>query len=239
MSFTCTGMSWPEETWDIPRGSHTHDGGAMPAKAAGRTHPLGDQLRFTCAEWTRGLRGVSEEAGARHFGPMNSIGWIVGHLAWQEQRYLLHRPQGIMLREDLQTEFAFGAPMSTPSLAEMLTAWRKITKAADLFLDQLTTKKLLVDLPLNGKRVARRKGRRSADLRTTTGTTSARSRPSGGSWAKRAFRSTSAASRRRRRTGRSDYGHGLAGPPSGIVAMRCPVIALTTSPSRPLPATSA
>ena len=82
---------------------------------------------------------------------MNSISWIVGHLAWQEQRYLLHRPQGIMLRQDLQTRFAFGAPMNTPPLREMLEAWRTITKAADPFLDRLTTRALLVDLPLNGK----------------------------------------------------------------------------------------
>jgi DinB family protein len=114
-------------------------------------HPLVDQLRFTRSEWLRGLKGVTEEAGARHLGPMNSIGWIVGHLAWQEQRYLLHRPQGIMLRQDVQRDFAFGAAMSTPSLAEMLKAWRTITKAADLFLDQLTTEALLVDLPNNGK----------------------------------------------------------------------------------------
>jgi hypothetical protein len=106
----------------------------------------------------RGLRGVTEEAAARHFGPMNSISWIVGHLTWQEQRYLLHRPQGIMLREDIQTEFAFGAPMSTPSLKEMLAAWRRITKAAEPFLDQLTTKKLLVDLPLNGKKSGQTQG---------------------------------------------------------------------------------
>src|SRR5437870_13624823 len=58
------------------------------------THPVIEQLRFTRGEWLRGLEGVTEEDAARHFGPMNSIGWIVGHLSWQEQRYLLHRPQG-------------------------------------------------------------------------------------------------------------------------------------------------
>ena len=84
-----------------------------PSKPARRGHPLVDQLRFTRSEWLRGLKGVSEDAGARHFGQMNSIGWIVGHLAWQEQRYLLHRPQGIMLREDIQQNFASGGPMST------------------------------------------------------------------------------------------------------------------------------
>jgi len=114
-------------------------------------HPLIDQLRFTRSEWLRGLGGVTEEDAARHFGPMNSIGWIVGHLSWQEQRYLLHRPQGIMLRQDIQDRLASGAPMSTPSLAEMLAAWRTITAAADPFLDKLTTDQLLVDLPLNGQ----------------------------------------------------------------------------------------
>ena len=95
---------------------------------------------------------MTEEGAARHFGPMNSIGWIVGHLTWQEQRYLLHRPQGIMLREDVQKEFAFGAPMSTPSFKKMLAAWRRITKAADTFLDRQTTETLLVDLPLDGEK---------------------------------------------------------------------------------------
>ena len=128
------------------------------SKTARRAHPLVEQLRFTRSEWLRGLRGVSDDDGARHFGQMNSIGWIVGHLAWQEQRYLLHRPQGIMLREDIQRDFASGGPMSTPSLAEMLAAWRKITKATDPFLDQLTTRNLLVDVPLNGKRSGQTQG---------------------------------------------------------------------------------
>lgn len=131
---------------------------ARGTKRVRKTHPLVDQLRFTRAEWLRGLKGVTEEGAARHFGPMNSIGWIVGHLTWQEQRYLLDRPQGIMLREDIQKEFFSGAPMTTPSFAEMLKAWRAITRATDPFLDQLTTEKLLVDLPFNGKRSGQSQG---------------------------------------------------------------------------------
>jgi hypothetical protein len=114
-------------------------------------HPVVEQLRFTRSEWLRGLRGVSEEDAARHFGQMNSIGWIVGHLTWQEQRYLLHRPQGVMPRPDIQQEFATGAAMTTPSLKKMLTAWRAITEQSDEFLDRQTTDSLLVDLPLNDK----------------------------------------------------------------------------------------
>ena len=114
-------------------------------------HPTADLLRFTRSEWVRGLRGVSEDDAARHFGQMNSIGWIVGHLAWQEQRTLLWRRQGKLLLPDLNVHFAFGAPMSTPSLKAMRAAWNKVTKASDPFLDALTTKDLVRDLPLDGK----------------------------------------------------------------------------------------
>jgi hypothetical protein len=131
----------------------------LPKQRRSKTHhPLVEQLRFTRSEWLRGLRGVTEDVATRHLGPMNSISWIVGHLAWQEQRYLLHRPQGIMLRQDIQTEFTTGAPMTTPSLGRTLKAWRSITRAADPFLDQLTTEALLVDLPLNGKRSGQSQG---------------------------------------------------------------------------------
>jgi len=100
----------------------------------------------------RGLRGVSEDDAARHFGQMNSIGWIVGHLAWQEQRTLFLRLRGELLFPEINEEFAFGAPMSTPSLKAMRGAWNRVTKGADPFLDSLTTRDLLRDLPLNGTR---------------------------------------------------------------------------------------
>jgi len=128
-------------------------------------HPVVEQLRFTRGEWRRGLTGVTEKEGARHFGQMNSIGWIVGHLTWQEQRYLLFRNQGVLLAPEIQEEFYSGAPMSTPSLAKMLKAWREVTKASEPFLDSLTTKGLRKDLPLNGKSVGQSQG--SAILRMT------------------------------------------------------------------------
>lgn len=115
-------------------------------------HPVVELLRFTRSEWQRGLRGVGEEDGARHFGPMNSIGWIVGHLAWQEQRTLFFRRKGELLDPDIHRLFAFGAPMSTPSLKEMRRAWSSVTKASEPFLDSITTRDLIRDLPLDGKR---------------------------------------------------------------------------------------
>jgi len=118
-----------------------------------KTHPLVDQVRFTRSEWLRALEGVSAKDAKKHHGQMNSIGWIVGHLAWQEQRYFLQRPQGLMPRRDIQIRFTTGGEMSTPELAETLAAWREITTMADPFLDTLTTARLMRDLPLpSGKR---------------------------------------------------------------------------------------
>ena len=113
-------------------------------------HPVVDQLRFTRSEWLRGLRGVPEEDGVRRFEPMNSIGWIVGHLAWQEQRYFVARAQDRLDVPVLDELVAYRAPASTPPLAEMLAAWRAVTKGADPWLDTLTTERLLTDLPPPG-----------------------------------------------------------------------------------------
>jgi DinB superfamily len=116
-------------------------------------HPLVDQFRFTRTEWLRGLAGISEEDGARHFGRMNCISWTVGHLAWHEHRYWLQLAQGTVLFPQLNKMYAYGAPMSTPSFREMLELWRTVTKAADPFLDTLTTEILLTELLRNGRAV--------------------------------------------------------------------------------------
>lgn len=116
-------------------------------------HPLVDQFRFTRREWQRGLAGLSEEDAARHFGPMNCISWNVGHLAWHEQRYWLELAQGKLPFPNLNTLYAYQAPMSTPSYQEMLDLWQTVTRDADLFLDSLTTEGLMRDLLREGKSV--------------------------------------------------------------------------------------
>ena len=101
------------------------------------SHPLVDQLRFTRSEWVRGLEGVTAEEAARRFEPMNSIAWIIGHLAWQEQAYWLQRAQGRTVSA-LAERCGNGQPASTPPLAEAWAAWREVTAAADAYLDSLT-----------------------------------------------------------------------------------------------------
>ena len=101
------------------------------------THPLVDQLRFARSEWRRGLRGVPESDGARRFEPMNSIGWIVAHMAWHEQRYWLTRMTDTTPVPALNDIAANGAPATTPSLRAMLKAWASVTTAADPVLDRM------------------------------------------------------------------------------------------------------
>ena len=102
-------------------------------------HPLVDQLRFTRSEFVRALEGVTDEEARRRFLPMNCISWMIGHLAWQEQRYWLTRAAGKILVPEVNVLAASGGPSSTPPLDEMWQAWRTITEAGDPFLDSLTT----------------------------------------------------------------------------------------------------
>jgi uncharacterized damage-inducible protein DinB len=120
-------------------------------RGADMPHPLVLQLRFTRSEFKRAASKLSEADARRRVMPMNSISWTVGHLAWQEQRYFIYFPTGEMLIPEFQEKYAFGAPHSTPPLDEMMSAWRKITKAADKWLDELTTRKLRQMVTVNGK----------------------------------------------------------------------------------------
>ena len=122
------------------------------------THPLVLQLRFTRSEFLRGIKGITEKEAMKRFLPMNCISWNVGHLAWQEQRYFLGFGQGIKLFPEIENNFAYGAPASTPSLKEMLAAWKEITTTADPFLDTLTSKKLAQNVISNGKAIQRTYG---------------------------------------------------------------------------------
>jgi hypothetical protein len=109
-------------------------------------HPLVQQLRFTRSEFQRGLEGLSNEDAQQRVKAMNCIGWMIGHLAWQEQRYWLYRAQGIILLPVLNERFAYGAPASIPALDEAWSAWKAVITAADPWLDTLTTEKLLTPL---------------------------------------------------------------------------------------------
>ena len=127
-------------------------GGANQLKGnLSMAHPLVDQLRFARSEFRRGLAGITDKEARRRFLPMNCISWNIGHLAWQEQRYWLLSPQGILLLPEIDKAFRYGAPASTPPLSEVWTAWEAITAAADPWLDAATTESLLTEATRDGQ----------------------------------------------------------------------------------------
>lgn len=104
--------------------------------------PLVDQLRFARSEFVRGLGDVSEEDGCRRVAQMNCISWMVGHLAWQEQRYWLKAAQDLLPYPELLESHANGKPATTPPLGATWAIWRGVTAAADPWLDALTAEQL-------------------------------------------------------------------------------------------------
>ena len=113
--------------------------------------PLVAQLRFTRSQFMTAVRGVPAEDARKRVMPMNCISWNVGHLAWQEQRYLLTFAQGLQPYPDIAKEFAYGAPASEPPLDRVLKAWREITAQADPWLDRLTSEDLRSHVITRGK----------------------------------------------------------------------------------------
>jgi uncharacterized damage-inducible protein DinB len=114
-------------------------------------HYLVSRLRFTRSEFQRGLDGVTDVEALRRFGALNSISWIVGHLANQENRWWGLFAQGKDLLPELNGLVGFNQPASTPPLAEMWQAWRIATHAADTYLDTLTPTKMLDFFTWNDK----------------------------------------------------------------------------------------
>jgi hypothetical protein len=131
---------------------------AAKASQPTTTHPLVLQLRFTRREFLRSVLGVSEDDARKRVMPMNCLSWNVGHLAWQEQRYFVHMAQGQMPLPEIHKQFAFGCPPSTPSLSDMLAAWRTIMKAADVWLDAVTSDVLQSHVLHRGKPTQRQFG---------------------------------------------------------------------------------
>jgi hypothetical protein len=115
-------------------------------------HPIVDQLAYARSELVRSLDGVTEEEARQRLMPMNSLGWIVGHLANQEQRYWLERQGQPAVIPGLNDIVGTGMPPHTPELADMWAAWEEITTAATPFLEALTDHDLLMVPPVAGPR---------------------------------------------------------------------------------------
>jgi uncharacterized damage-inducible protein DinB len=113
---------------------------------------LVEQTRFTRSEFVRSLAGVTAEEAMRRFEPINSISWMVGHLAIIEHNWWVWFAQGRVILPGLNELVGFGKPASTPPLDEMWAAWRTATAAADEYLDSVSEETLTTFLERDGKR---------------------------------------------------------------------------------------
>ena len=115
-------------------------------------HPLVEQLWFARAEFRRGLEGVPEEDGSVRLLPVNSIGWIVAHLAGQERRYWLIFPRGLSsIAPELDEWGAYGRPATTPPLSAAWATWHAVTQEADVYLSTLTEASMSERFIVNGQ----------------------------------------------------------------------------------------
>jgi hypothetical protein len=62
---------------------------------------------------------------------------MIGHLAWQEQRYFVELAQGTIEVPEVK-QFGYGKPLSVPPLDEAWRLWRAVTTAADVYLETIT-----------------------------------------------------------------------------------------------------
>jgi len=113
-----------------------------------------NQLRFARSEFQRGFEGVSDEDSRRRFMPINSIAWIVGHLAWHEQHYWLKRAQGIIPFPRLEEVAAIGKPPADVLLNEMADLWQAAINASEDYLVKLSKEDMEKRLIVNGKELS-------------------------------------------------------------------------------------
>lgn len=114
-------------------------------------HPLVEQLQFTRSEFQRALIGLTDEDARKRLLPMNCISWMVGHLAYQENKYWMARAQGIDAAPQLEGLVGWDQPASTPPLDDMWTAWHTVIQASAVYLDSLTSDHLTTYMIVNGK----------------------------------------------------------------------------------------
>jgi DinB superfamily len=114
-------------------------------------HPRVEQLQFARSEFVRALDGVGDEQARRRFLPMNSISWMIGHLASQEYRYWVFPAQGQNPLPIALELAAYGKPATTPPLDLAWTTWRAVIDLVDPYLDSLTSDTLESRLVIDGQ----------------------------------------------------------------------------------------
>ena len=85
-----------------------------------RPHPLVSQLKFARSQWLLGLEGLSAEEATRRFAPINSISWMIGHLAGFEQRIWVDIAQGVAIQQSKSITYEDGAIQTQTECSDTL-----------------------------------------------------------------------------------------------------------------------
>ncbi|MEM9955097.1 MAG: DinB family protein [Chloroflexota bacterium] len=113
-------------------------------------HPLVAQLQFTRQKFIDGFQNVSAEDAQRCIDPMNSLSWIIGHLAVHELRVWVEIAQGRLFGENVLV-CEGGKAKTNPNFDHMLRSWHLITSTADDYLDHLTQDDMQTHFMWQGK----------------------------------------------------------------------------------------
>jgi hypothetical protein len=109
---------------------------ALPA-----AHHLVAMLLVTRNEFLRALSGLKPSEAETRIGGLNCIGWIVGHVAWQESLFWLEWGQGQAVPERLRP-FATGRQGFIPEYSQVLADWQEVAEATEPFLRHLDHQRL-------------------------------------------------------------------------------------------------
>lgn len=106
-----------------------------PLAPAPGAHHLVRYLQHARRELRRAVDGMAVPDLERRVGGINSVAWMVGHLAWQEQAYWL-TSRGEPALADLDA-FGRGRPDAAPRFEALFAVWERVTVAADGWLEGL------------------------------------------------------------------------------------------------------
>ena len=104
-------------------------------------HTLVQMLYLARKEFERNLHGLTDEDARKRIEPMNSISWIIGHVACQHRAYFADWPQD-RTADSRYWPYATGAPSSQPPLEETMTLWRDACKDSEAWLQAATNESL-------------------------------------------------------------------------------------------------
>jgi len=90
-------------------------------------------LELSRKEFDRNLVGLTDEDARKRIEPMNSISWIIAHVANQHRSFFVDWPAG-RATEARYASYGYGAPASQPPLEEALALWRDACRESDAWL---------------------------------------------------------------------------------------------------------